>query len=266
MRFFKMQNCGNDYIFVFNRPTQEEVIRLCNRNFGIGGDGVVYLYKKKDTFGYEIYNSDGSRATFCGSVTLCLGLYLYAVKKGKSFDVLTDSGVKRVSVFPRGKKVKVGVEVGKPHFQEPIGNQKIFNKLLFLRFGGKTLRVRATLVNVGNLHLVIKGLYSIHLREKIVNAINESGTFPGGVNVEFVERRKRYAKVIVYERGSGKTLCCSSGGGAVFAVLNKTGACGENFILEFEGGKIVAQMKNKSIFIYSYPRFLFSGEWGGLCE
>ena len=41
---------------------------------------------------------------------------------------------------------------------------------------------------------------------------------------------------------------------------------GENFILEFEGGKIVAQMKNKSIFIYSYPRFLFSGEWGGLCE
>ncbi len=264
MRFFKMENCGNDYIFVFNRPTQEEVIRLCNRNFGVGGDGVVYLYKKKDSFGYEIYNNDGSRATFCGSVTLCLGLYLYKTQGGKSFDILTDSGVKRVNVFPRGKRVKVGVEVGKPHFQEQNGNQKIFNKLLFLRCGNKSLRVRATLVNVGNLHLVIKGLYSTVMREKIVQAIGQSGLFLDGVNVEFVERRKGYARVIVYERGSGKTLCCSSGAGAVFAVLNKMGACGENYILEFEGGKIVAQMKNKSIFLYSYPRFLFSGRWGEL--
>ena len=266
MRFFKMQNCGNDYIFVFERLAKEEIVSLCDRNFGIGGDGVVYLYKKGEQFGYEIYNNDGSRASFCGSVTIALGLYLFKTQGKMKFDILTDSGVKSVRAFPQSKRVKVAVEVGKPRFQEKIEGEKTFNKLLCLHCGGKVVRVRATRVDVGNLHLVIKGYYSKALREKIVHAINESGLFKDGVNVEFCKKNKKGASVIVYERGSGRTLCCSSGAAAVFAVLNKTGECGDKLIIEFEGGKITAEMKENGIIISSYPQLVFSGRWGELCE
>ena len=266
MQFFKMQNCGNDYIFVFERLAAEDIVKLCDRNFGIGGDGVVYIYKKGECFGYEIYNSDGSRATFCGSVTLALGLYLFKTQGKMQFDLLTDAGLKSVRVFPQGKAIKVAIEVGKPHFQEKIASEKVFDKLLLLRCGNRFVRVRATIVDVGNLHLVIKGLYSKVLREKIVRAIGKSGLFKGGINIEFCKMRKNTARVIVYERGSGKTLCCSSGGAAVFAVLNKTGECGERLIIEFEGGKITAEMKENGIVISAYPKLVFSGRWEKLCE
>lgn len=260
-----MQNAGNDYIFLFSKPNRKMVKKLCNRNFGIGGDGVVYLYQKDGLYGYEIYNKDGSRATFCGSVTLALGLYLFKLKGETCFDILTDCGAKKVVIKSEGERVKVGVEVGKPHFQlnNFAKNNQGFNRLLLLKSGNRKIRVRATLVNVGNLHLVISGLYTAEKRKRIVEAINKSGLFENGVNVEFFKMSKGVAKVIVFERGSGKTLCCSSGASAVFCVLNKMKKCQDSLKLQFEGGMIFAKYKGKSVWIYGYPKMVFSGEYLG---
>jgi hypothetical protein len=48
--------------------------------------------------------------------------------------------------------------------------------------------------------------------------------------------------------------------------LNKTGECGDKLIIEFEGGKVAAEMKENGIIISSYPQLVFSGTWGELCE
>lgn len=264
MQFFKMQNCGNDYIFIFERITSSQIVKLCDRNFGIGGDGVVYLYKKGGRYGFEIYNKDGSRASFCGSVALCLGLYVYRQEGLKSFKIITDSGIKKVEIVGSGKNVKVCVEVGKPHFSvKNSADKPPFNKLLFLKSEGKILKVRASYVNVGNDHLVIRGLYNEQKRARILKGINNSNLFPSGVNVEFTARKISGARVIVYERGSGKTLCCSSGGCAVFAVLYKLGHFEKSEKLYFDGGVLQVESKNKSICVYSYPKFLYYGNW---CE
>ena len=266
MRFFKMQNCGNDYIFIFEKPSKQLIKKLCNRNFGIGGDGVVYLYKKGERYGYEIYIRDASKATFCGSVTLCLGFYLYKNYGVENMEILTDCGAKKVCVKREEKSIKVGVEVGKPHFQAKINNEKdrVFNRLLLLKDKGKTLRIRATLVNVGNLHLVIKGNYLKSIREKIVMAINKDQTFKAGVNVEFVNYKNDQIKTFVYERGSGETLCCSSGACAVFAVLNKSRFVGDNAVINFRGGKLQLCLKSGKIWVFGQPKLVFEGEFDNI--
>ena len=261
MQFFKMQNQGNDYIFLFERPTKQQVIALCDRNFGVGGDGVVYIYNKDGTYGYEIYNKDGSKATFCGSVTLALGLYIYKKEGKNKFSIITDSGKKKIEVVKTGERIKVCLWVDKPRF---FIKEKLFNRLIFLKSENKILRIRATFVDVGNKHLVVRGLYNEEMRKRIVCAIKENHFFAGGINVEFVERlSSSRARVIVYERGSGKTLCCSSGACAVFATLNKLGHFSNRAELNFDGGKMLAEKQGKRIKISSYPKFVY---FGNRCE
>jgi len=70
VKFSKYEGLGNDFVLVDDRTslepslTPEESVRLCNRNFGIGGDGVIFALKPKDPSTYDfamrIYNSDGS--------------------------------------------------------------------------------------------------------------------------------------------------------------------------------------------------------------
>ena len=266
MQFFKMQNCGNDYIFVFNRPSPRQIVKLCNRNFGIGGDGVVYFYKKGNYYGYEIYNSDASRATFCGSVTLALGLYLYKKEGGKKYKIITDAGVKTVEIYDTESGIKVGVEVGRPRFyyQESSSDKFVYPRDINVKVNGEKISLNGSVVSVGNLHLVINELYNQTVREQIVQEINKRRVFKKGINIEFAKLNGKRAKVIVYERGSGKTLCCSSGGAATFAYFYKNGKTVSGLNLDFEGGTLRANMRNGKVWVYSYPKFLFYGNWGDL--
>ncbi|MEX0722675.1 MAG: diaminopimelate epimerase [Gracilimonas sp.] len=88
--FHKMQGAGNDFVVIDNRKygfELEEIIRftpkLCDRRFGIGGDGILVLQPaQRDDVDYTmIYrNADGSDAGMCGNGARCL--VLFAFKNG----------------------------------------------------------------------------------------------------------------------------------------------------------------------------------------
>ena len=263
MQFFKMQNLGNDFVFTFNNLVISEISKICDRNFGIGADGVVQIYLEGNKYGYNVYNKDGSMASFCGSATLCLGKYLHDSKLvGKNFEIVTPSGIKQVSVNGNGTRKKITINIGKVAFQQGCLKQGIFNRLLFLKNGEKTIRVRASLVSVGNLHLVIKGDYSKGEQLEIVNGVNNSGLFLNGVNIEFANKRSGGIFIDVYERGVGKTLCCTSGACAVFGLFNKLGYAKNKEKIIFDNGSMVAEMIDDEIYITSFPTFVYSGVWG----
>lgn len=68
MDFYKYHALGNDYIVIdpqrTNIPLTENAIRcICDRNFGVGSDGILYgpLFEKS-RIEVRIYNPDGSEA------------------------------------------------------------------------------------------------------------------------------------------------------------------------------------------------------------
>ena len=69
--FFKMQAIGNDFIIInmltntFRYSYWDLSKFLCNRKFGVGADGVIFLEKGENAeFKMRIFNQDGSEARY----------------------------------------------------------------------------------------------------------------------------------------------------------------------------------------------------------
>ncbi|MDQ6845759.1 MAG: diaminopimelate epimerase, partial [Bacteroidota bacterium] len=79
IEFYKYQGTGNDFILLDNRKeiyskiTPKQVNLLCNRRFGIGGDGLILL-NNKDGFDFDMtyFNSDGNEGSMCGNGGRCI--------------------------------------------------------------------------------------------------------------------------------------------------------------------------------------------------
>ena len=83
MKFVKMHGTGNDYVYIncfeeeVNDPT-ELAIKVSNRNFGIGSDGLILIKPSQIAdCKMDIYNADGSIAKMCGNGIRCVAKYAY---------------------------------------------------------------------------------------------------------------------------------------------------------------------------------------------
>lgn len=235
MRFIKMNGLGNDYIFIDKRknkiiPKQEEIPLLCDRNFGIGGDGVVIMDRSFGcTLKMTIFNADGSRAELCGNALRCVARYEYDRKRIKNESILTietDAGVKQLKI----DQSHVTADMG-----EPIVGSEI-------RY--RDTEIFGMNVNVGNPHFVVfcKNTHELNtLFERYAEQIsNDIQVFPQKTNVEFVavHTDTNGAIMRVYERGSQETLACGTGATAVFEAAYQAELLKDNAILSLKGGDL----------------------------
>ena len=79
MKFWKYQGCGNDFVLVDGITQHLEIdipwcVRVCDRHFGVGADGVLYLLPGAEgcDVTMRIINADGSEAEMCGNGIRCL--------------------------------------------------------------------------------------------------------------------------------------------------------------------------------------------------
>ena len=77
--FFKYQGAGNDFILLDNRQEQyngliiSAVEKLCDRRFGIGADGLMFLQNHPGyDFEMRYYNADGKLGSMCGNGGRCI--------------------------------------------------------------------------------------------------------------------------------------------------------------------------------------------------
>ena len=124
--FSKMQGTGNDFIVInclnqyFNYNLGNLASFLCNRNFGVGADGVIYVFKSNQAdFKMRIFNKDGSEAEMCGNGIRVLGKFLYekSITTKTNLKIETLAGIKVINLFTENKTViSVKVNMGIPSF------------------------------------------------------------------------------------------------------------------------------------------------------
>ncbi|KAG2257895.1 hypothetical protein Bca52824_077189 [Brassica carinata] len=239
LHFVKYHGLGNDFILVDNRDssepkiTQEQAAKLCDRNFGVGADGVIFAMPGVNGTDYtmRIFNSDGSEPEMCGNGVRCFARFIAELErtcKGKTV-VLTALWVVQV-------KVDMGIPILKAQ-DVPTklpGNKGEAVIQAELVVDGVSWNV--TCVSMGNPHCITFGTKGGPLPE-IGPKFEHHEMFPARTNTEFVEVLSRsHLKMRVWERGAGATLACGTGACALVVAAVLEGRANRKCTVDLPGG------------------------------
>ncbi|MGO4818469.1 diaminopimelate epimerase [Flavobacterium sp. W22_SRS_FP1] len=254
IEFYKYQGTGNDFVMIDNRtntfPKEDITLiaHLCDRRFGIGGDGLILLENDAETdFKMVYYNSDGNQSTMCGNGGRCLVAFakkLHVIKNNCSFIAI--DGLHQASVTEDGivslqmidvTEIKTDLNytflnTGSPHHVELVDDLEHFN----VKENGAAIRYG--------------GLYG------------EEGS-----NINFVKQiNDSTFSIRTYERGvEDETLACGTGATAVAIAMNATGLTTATAIdVNVEGGKLAVSFDRKdnqytNVFLIGPAEFVFKG-------
>ncbi len=278
IQFTKMQGLGNDFILVeyseikkHNLNYSELAVKICDRNFGIGGDGLIIVnpddMKSNADTCWRIINSDGSEPEMCGNGIRCFAKYVYdkGIVNNKKFTINTLAGIITPEILNNGEvKVDMGAPVllAKDIPTSVNSNEILLNQELLIN--EKSFKVNA--VSMGNPHCIIFADEDTkNLALKYGPEIEKSSLFPEKTNVEFVKvLSKDHIKVDVWERGCGITLACGTGACAcvVASILNKLT---DNIVkVELPGGRLAIEWqgnKDAAVFMTGGAEFVFYGDF-----
>ncbi len=253
MKFHKYHGLGNDYIVIDPRETNltldEPTIRLiCNRNYGIGSDGILYGPEIKDNiFKLRIFNPDGSEAEKSGNGLRIFSRYLWDIGlvKTNPFIINTIGGNVQSEILNNGDLIKI--EMGKVSFLAadiPYTGEggEVLNRNFTIR--GKTFRYCAA--NIGNPHCVVLcDEISPELAQEYGPHIEKNALFPRKTNVQFMKViDKKHIQIEIWERGAGYTLASGSSSIASAAVAFKLSLCENNITVNMQGGKLNIEFTN----------------------
>ncbi|MGG1514734.1 diaminopimelate epimerase [Paenibacillus oryzisoli] len=251
MNFTKMHGLGNDFIVVYGEQelpagADQLAIRLCNRNFSIGADGVVFILpSEKADFQMRIINADGSEAEQCGNAVRCVSKYVYDHKLVDSTDITIETigaGVQKIEVQVKdGKVMTARVDMGEPILQglqvpTTIDSDRVVQYPI--EVDGMTFTFTA--VSMGNPHCVIYVDDAIQFDLAAWGPKLETHPmFPRRTNVEFATVQNRaYTDMRVWERGAGPTLACGTGACATLVASVLNGYSDRDSIVSLKGGEL----------------------------
>jgi diaminopimelate epimerase len=118
MKFTKMHGAGNDYVYVdcTNGVLPDNIsdlaIKISDRHFGIGSDGLVLICKSDVAdFKMRMFNSDGSEAQMCGNASRCIGKFVYdkGLTTKTELTLETLAGIKHLTLFIEDETTHGGV-------------------------------------------------------------------------------------------------------------------------------------------------------------
>ncbi|MEA5443107.1 diaminopimelate epimerase [Cyanobium gracile UHCC 0281] len=255
LQFSKYQGLGNDFLLLDGRSledseelfglTPERVQRLCDRRFGVGGDGVILALPPREggELRMRIFNADGSEPEMCGNGIRCLARFLadsdgdvaprrweVETLAGRIVPALADDGRIRVDMgapFLTPETIPTALDVGVEGL--PVGVLEVL---------GQPLAVAAA--GMGNPHAVVPvdDVAAIDL-DTLGAALEVHEAFPARTNVHFVEViAPDHLVMRVWERGAGPTLACGTGACATLVACHLLGLANRQARLDLPGGPL----------------------------
>ena len=252
--FFKGHGLGNDYIAVDPadldfRLTPGNIRAVCNRNWGVGSDGILALEtSKKADFGVRIYNPDGSEAEKSGNGLRIFGRYLYATRRTRkrSFSVQTKGGLVAMTLHldPHGDPADATVEMGGASFApRDLPCTLKAKELIEQPIAVAGHKVRFTGVSVGNPHCVVfrdKG--QEWTRDELLSlgpALENHRLFPRRINVQLaVPVGPKSIYILIWERGAGETQASGSSSCAAASAAVRLGLVKSPVTVKAPGGTL----------------------------
>lgn len=266
--FIKYQSLGNDFIVFdwYKKPAvfmdrllqtsswSTSVKHLCDRHYGIGADGILILTSNTQSIMPEvfIFNADGSSAQTCLNGLRCIAHHLLQVYN-----------------FPNSFVIKMGNR----QFQCQAGDDIVtsLDPIVYegpVRVMAENISYDGHVVNVGNPHFIIFKSVTLDWLALHGAALESHQQFPQKTNVEFVSHEgvdnngHAIYNMLVYERGCGITLACSSGAAAVTGLLYSQGKIiqGQKISLIMPGGIVTAWVDDHGrIFLSARAQPVFKG-------
>ncbi|MBE8538556.1 diaminopimelate epimerase [Geoglobus acetivorans] len=248
VRFTKMHGNGNDFILIdeFSGIVVEEekksefVNAVCNRYFGVGADGALFVQKSEVADArFRYFNADGSEAEMCGNGIRCFSRYVVEEGYAESpLRVETLAGILELEVSQDKDSWWVRVDMGEPKFgrDEIPAEEDVWGKV----FEVEDRKFEVYAVNTGVPHAVI---FVDDLDFDIIpyaRRIRYHELFPEGINVNFAEVIDgSRIRIRTYERGvEDETLSCGTGSCAVAVVANRLGIAEKSVEIITKGGKL----------------------------
>jgi diaminopimelate epimerase len=282
MKFTKMQGAGNDFVVIESKNTRFDwcklAIAMCNRNYGVGADGLLLLAPSKVAdFQMRIFNADGSESTTCGNGLRCLVKHYIDMNDDRhdsEITVETQAGIRKARIHRRqGKVTEIQASMGEPrvgHNGTPaktIYQKKIVDIMLIMN---RTIKVNGndillSLISIGNPHAVhfIQGSVADFPLTDLGPKVEQHKLFPDETNFEVVRiiDRKR-VEARVWERGVGETLACGSGACAIAVAGNLLGLLDNRVDVHLPGGVLKVQWDvNNEVFLSGPAVTTFTGVW-----
>ncbi|QMU55999.1 MAG: diaminopimelate epimerase [Candidatus Mycalebacterium zealandia] len=249
--FVKSHGLGNDYIVLEEKSlsfklTPEAARLLCDRNLGIGSDGILLLVESgKSDFGLKIFNPDGSEAEKSGNGLRIFAKFLrdYKHTNSDSFSVETPGGIVRAEIQSENGPVSfIKVEMGKAVFDAaeiPVSGG-FSGDVVGEKIEADGKRFEFTAVSIGNPHCVIFTEKPSETQTRQFGpALENHEFFPNRTNVQFARAAaENLLEIFIWERGAGYTLASGSSSCAAAAAAVKNGLCENRLTVSMPGGTL----------------------------
>ncbi len=272
MKFWKYHGLGNDFVLFesVHKDVEIDIERcklVCNRHYGIGADGVIFLLPGNRTdVSMRIINADGSEAEMCGNGIRCVAKHVYdfGIVDKEEVTVSTLAGIKTTRVFlDAGTVTTVMVDMGAAIIDGrsiPIDQDGEF---IDKPFSVNGMEIKGNAVSMGNPHFVIFTELSDGDVERLGPLIEKHPFFPKKTNVEFCRIKDGDIYLKVYERGVGWTLACGTGACAatVAAALNGKVPFDEPVDVRLPGGwlKITVEKSLEHVYMEGPATLVYEG-------
>ncbi|NJD04825.1 MAG: diaminopimelate epimerase [Ruminiclostridium sp.] len=271
IKFSKYSALGNDYIVIDPLLNQinlnaENIKRICDRNFGVGSDGILYGPEFMDgRISLRIFNPDGSEAEKSGNGIRIFARYLkgHGYVESSEFDIITKGGIVHIFVLD-SENSRIKVDMGTASFMSSdIPVRGVKREVVRERIVVRGQEIQCTCLTIGNPHCVVEMLEISKESAKGLGPLLENNElFPARINVQFLKVIDRNnIRIEIWERGAGYTLASGSSSCAAASAAFKLGLADRCIKVHMHGGAIEVEIgENGHILMTGSVDVVFEGE------
>lgn len=243
-----MNGCGNDFAIFDARQSAinlspEQIAFLADRHHSIGFDQLIMLLPATESNSLatmHIYNADGSSANTCGNATRCVGRLLLTETNNHACLVETKAGILRIEKIGDQHLYQVDMGIPRLKWQEiPLAKEQDTLEIAI----DSPLNSKAVAVNMGNPHIVffVEDLEAVDI-DTIGALLETHPLFPEAANINFAQIVNRNSlRLIVWERGVGRTLACGSGACATLVAASRRNLTDRKADIQLPGGTLAIE-------------------------